>query len=67
MDAPGLLQEQGQPQAVEDHAGLLALLAFACHASPGSIGEMMSLPFQQTARYLLLYRLIGVCLIADGI
>lgn len=35
---------------------ILALLAFACHASPGSIGEMMSLPFQQTARYLLLYQ-----------
>lgn len=35
---------------------VLALLAFACHASPGSMGEMMSLPFQQTARYLQLYQ-----------
>lgn len=35
---------------------ILALLASACHASPGSIGEMMSLPFQQTARYLRLYQ-----------
>ncbi len=35
---------------------VLALLAFACHATSGSIGEMMSLPFQQTARYLQLYQ-----------
>lgn len=35
---------------------ILSLLAFACSASPGSMGEMMSLPFQQTARYLQLYR-----------
>ena len=35
---------------------VLALLAFACHATPGSMGEMMSLPFQQTARYLQLYQ-----------
>lgn len=35
---------------------ILALLALACHASPGSMGEMMSLPFQQTARYLQLYQ-----------
>ncbi|MCI9571014.1 MAG: hypothetical protein HFH97_00135 [Lachnospiraceae bacterium] len=35
---------------------ILALLAFTCSASPGSMGEMMSLPFQQTARYLQLYQ-----------
>ncbi len=35
---------------------ILALLAFICHATPGSPGEMMSLPFQQTARYLQLYQ-----------
>ena len=35
---------------------ILALLASACHAAPGSIGEMMSLPFQQTARYLQFYQ-----------
>lgn len=35
---------------------ILALLSFACGAVPGSMGEMMSLPFQQTARYLQLYQ-----------
>lgn len=38
-------------------AGLiLFLLASACNADSGSIGEMMSVPFQQTARYLQLYQ-----------
>lgn len=38
-------------------AGLvLAALALACDAAPGSKGEMLSIPFQQTARYLQLYR-----------
>ena len=31
------------------------LLAFACGAEAGSPGEMLSIPFQQTARYLQLY------------
>lgn len=31
------------------------LLAFACGAEAGSPGEMFSIPFQQTARYLQLY------------
>lgn len=35
---------------------LLAVLMQVLHASPGSSGEMLSLPFQQTARYLQLYR-----------
>lgn len=35
---------------------VLALLAFSCGAAPGSMGEMLSLPFQQTARYLQLYQ-----------
>lgn len=35
---------------------LLGILALACHAVPGSTGEMMSVPFQQTARYLQLYQ-----------
>lgn len=38
-------------------AGLLvsALLAWGCGAEAGSKGEMLSLPFQQTARYLRCY------------
>ena len=35
---------------------LLAFLSFACNAVPGSMGEMLSLPFQQTARYLQFYQ-----------
>lgn len=35
---------------------ILALLVWLCSASPGSVGEMFSVPFQQTARYLQLYR-----------
>ena len=35
---------------------ILLLLIQACSASPGSIGEMFSVPFQQTARYLQLYK-----------
>ena len=35
---------------------ILFLLAQVCSASSGSIGEMLSIPFQQTARYLQLYR-----------
>lgn len=35
---------------------ILLLLIQACSASPGSIGEMFSIPFQQTARYLQLYK-----------
>lgn len=31
-------------------------LAFACDAAPGGKGEILSIPFQQTARYLQLYR-----------
>ncbi|MCM1044779.1 MAG: DUF6020 family protein [Candidatus Gastranaerophilales bacterium] len=34
----------------------LFLLVQACSASSGSIGEMLSVPFQQTARYLQLYK-----------
>lgn len=35
---------------------ILALLTLALGAVPGSRGEMLSVPFQQTARYLQLYR-----------
>ena len=35
---------------------LLAILSQTLGAAPGSPGEMLSLPFQQTARYLQLYR-----------
>lgn len=35
---------------------IIALLASACNATPGSIGEMLSVPFQQTAHYLQLYQ-----------
>lgn len=35
---------------------ILAVLTQALGAAPGSTGEMLSLPFQQTARYLQLYR-----------
>ncbi len=35
---------------------LLAILMQVLHAAPGSSGEMLSIPFQQTARYLQLYR-----------
>ncbi len=34
---------------------LMAGLAFVCDAQAGSRGEMLSVPFQQTARYLQLY------------
>lgn len=38
-------------------AGLILVLLFqTLHAAPGSRGEMLSIPFQQTARYLQLYR-----------
>lgn len=35
---------------------ILLILAQVCSATPGSVGEMLSVPFQQTARYLQLYR-----------
>lgn len=35
---------------------VLFLMVQVCNASSGSMGEMMSVPFQQTARYLQLYR-----------
>jgi hypothetical protein len=35
---------------------ILILVTFALGAAPGSKGEMLSIPFQQTARYLQLYR-----------
>lgn len=35
---------------------ILILLSQICGAAPGSKGEMLSVPFQQTARYLQLYR-----------
>lgn len=35
---------------------MLAILTQVLGADPGSMGEMMSLPFQQTARYLQFYR-----------
>lgn len=35
---------------------LLFLLVRICSAGSGSIGEMLSIPFQQTARYLQLYQ-----------
>ena len=33
----------------------LLVLASLCSAESGSMGEMLSIPFQQTARYLQLY------------
>lgn len=35
---------------------ILVILTQALGAAPGSTGEMLSIPFQQTARYLQLYR-----------
>ena len=35
---------------------VLAILMQVLNATPGSTGEMLSIPFQQTARYLQLYR-----------